>query len=81
MAKNNQGVRDWEEVEYRMRSLVRLERIWGRSGVANASTAGSPNALSAAGEERERRTFSETLRDGFVLCQYVLPMNPFVATF
>lgn len=71
MMKSEQGVRDWEEVEYRTRSLVRLERIWGRSGVANGSPAGSPQTLSAAGEERERRTFCEALRDGFVLCQCV----------
>ncbi|KAJ2918695.1 hypothetical protein MD484_g1782, partial [Candolleomyces efflorescens] len=67
--KSEQGIRDWEEVEYRTRSLARLERIWGRSGVANGSAAGTAHPVSSAGEERERRTFSEALRDGFVLCQ------------
>lgn len=67
MMKSEQGIKDWEEVEYRTRSLVRLERIWGRSGPVNGSSAGSPHT--AAGEERERRTFCEALRDGFVLCQ------------
>ena len=32
MARTEQGLRDWEEVEVRVRGLVRLERIWGRSG-------------------------------------------------
>ncbi|KAF6761708.1 STE/STE11/cdc15 protein kinase [Ephemerocybe angulata] len=65
MMKSEQGIKDWEEVEYRTRSLVRLERIWGRSGQVNGSSAGSPHTV--AGEERERRTFCEALRDGFVL--------------
>jgi hypothetical protein len=72
MMKSEQGIKDWEEVEYRTRSLARLERIWGRSGVANGSAAGTAQPVSSAGEERERRTFSEALRDGFVLCQYVI---------
>ncbi|KAI9509766.1 hypothetical protein F5148DRAFT_1282610 [Russula earlei] len=70
------GIRESEEVEQRMRALARLERVWGKSG---ASASGSVTQLaavgstlgasaSAAGEERERRLFSEALRDGYVLC-------------
>lgn len=80
---------DYEEVERRLAALVRLERVWGRSGAMSSSTtnlgSGSANGsgsgfnaagggsttISAAGEERERRYFSEGLRDGYVLCQYV----------
>lgn len=72
MMKSEQGIKDWEEVEFRTRSLARLERIWGRSGVANGGAAATAQPISSAGEERERRTFSEALRDGFVLCQYVI---------
>jgi hypothetical protein len=57
---------DYEEIEVRMRNLVRLERIWG-----GPQGTGS-NGL--AGEERDRRAFTEALRDGYVLCQYVLPV-------
>ncbi|TFK39801.1 hypothetical protein BDQ12DRAFT_511749 [Crucibulum laeve] len=76
MSRTDGGIRDWEEVELRTRNLVRLERIWGKSGGAgagsssNISIAGmSSTGLSASGEERERRLFCEALRDGFVLCQ------------
>ena len=69
------GSREAEEVEVRLRALARLERIWGKSG---ASAAGSTSQLSiagsgisTAGEERERRLFSEALKDGYVLCQCV----------
>lgn len=68
------GIRESEEVEVRMRALARLERVWGKSG---ASANGSVTQLgvtgsgivSTSGEERERRLFSEALRDGYVLCQ------------
>ncbi|KAK0467032.1 STE/STE11/cdc15 protein kinase [Desarmillaria tabescens] len=69
------GARDWEEVEIRMRALSRLERIWGKSSAngssSNLSNVGalSSSGLGASGEERERRLFTEALRDGFVLCQ------------
>lgn len=63
------GVRESEEVEVRMRALARLERVWQKSG---ASTNGSATQVgvsaSTAGEERERRLFTEALRDGYVLC-------------
>ncbi|KAI0322777.1 hypothetical protein OF83DRAFT_1048659 [Amylostereum chailletii] len=71
------GRRESEEVEMRLRSLARLERVWGKSG---ASAMGSSSQLgmngggiSGAGEDRERRLFSEALRDGYVLCQCVFP--------
>jgi hypothetical protein len=72
------GIRESEEVEVRMRALARLERVWGKSGAsANGSvtqlgTTGSgiiSGCASTAGEERERRLFTEALRDGYVLCQ------------
>lgn len=71
------GNAELEEVEVRMRALARLERIWGKSGAAASgsnlmlSTAGglSSSGLSAAGEDREKKLFSEALRDGYVLCQ------------
>ncbi|KAF7308545.1 Cell division control protein [Mycena chlorophos] len=72
MARTESGQRDWEEVEVRMRALARLERIWGKSGVGGSSsnlTLGQPSGISVGSEERERRLFTEALRDGFVLCQ------------
>ncbi|EGN96785.1 hypothetical protein SERLA73DRAFT_58262, partial [Serpula lacrymans var. lacrymans S7.3] len=76
----SEGQKDWAEVEIRMRPLIRLERIWGKSGAVAGSSSGQVNAtgggmsstgFSIAGEERERRLFGEALRDGVVLCQYV----------
>ena len=72
--RTQSGVKDWEEVEIRTRSLARLERIWtsnlGGAGSGGSSNSGSPsNGLSVSGEERERRLFCEALKDGFVLCQ------------
>ncbi|KAJ7504345.1 STE/STE11/cdc15 protein kinase [Mycena galericulata] len=72
MSRTEAGLRDWEEVEVRVRGLARLERIWGRSGVGGSSsnlTVGAPGGVNVGGEERERRLFTEALRDGFVLCQ------------
>jgi len=73
------GIRESEEVEVRMRALARLERVWGKSGasangsVTHLGATGSGivggTAVSTSGEERERRLFSEALRDGYVLCQ------------
>jgi hypothetical protein len=68
------GIRESEEVEVRMRALARLERVWGKSGTsANGSvtqlSATGSGIVSTSGEERERRLFSEALRDGYVLCQ------------
>jgi hypothetical protein len=71
------GIRELEEIEMRMRALARLERRWEESG---DSTSGSSTQLSAseigmgasagtAGEERERKVFTQALRDGYVLCQ------------
>ena len=71
MNRTQSGVKDWEEVEIRTRSLARLERIWtnnlGSGGSSNSGLAS--NGLSVSGEERERRLFCEALKDGFVLCQ------------
>jgi hypothetical protein len=74
--------KEWAEVEVRVQPLVRLERVWGKSGGASASSSqvavggvGS-NVLSSAGEERERKLFCEALRDGVVLCQYVFAVTP-----
>lgn len=77
MTQTESAKKDWEGVEVRMRSLARLERIWGKSGVqassSNVNVNGlSSSGLSASGEERERRLFTEALRDGFVLCQCVI---------
>ncbi|KAF8630155.1 hypothetical protein AX15_003105 [Amanita polypyramis BW_CC] len=70
MSKTESGMREWEEVERRMRALTRLERVWGKSGTTGQ---GSPTGsiLSPSGEERERRLFGEALKDGFVLCQLI----------
>ncbi|KAK2463521.1 hypothetical protein APHAL10511_004272 [Amanita phalloides] len=59
------GIRDWEEVERRLSSLARLERVWGKSGSSSSSF------LSTSGEERELKHFAEALKDGFVLCQFI----------
>ncbi|KAH8997825.1 Pkinase-domain-containing protein [Lactarius hatsudake] len=74
------GSREAEEVECRMRALARLERVWVKSG---ASTNGSTTQLGGlslsanmAGEERERRMFTEALRDGYVLCQLMNKLRP-----
>ncbi|KAH7105802.1 hypothetical protein BKA62DRAFT_612758 [Auriculariales sp. MPI-PUGE-AT-0066] len=69
----------WQEVEVRLRALVRLERIWGRSG-SGASTGAAVGAPGSAGlsggEDRERRIFQEALRDGYVLCQLINKFQP-----
>lgn len=78
MSKSESGLKDWEEVEVRTRALARSERIWGKSGGTaagssiNVSSSGTSSGLSSGGEERERRLFCDTLRDGFVLCQCVI---------
>jgi len=64
MSRTEQGIKDWDAVEVRMRALVRLERVWGRSAHSSPGT-------STSGEERERKIFVDALRDGYVLCQYV----------
>ncbi|KAG1790434.1 uncharacterized protein HD556DRAFT_1242296, partial [Suillus plorans] len=56
--------KEWAEVEVHMQPLIRLERVWGKSGGASASSsqvAGGDGSmvLSSAGEERERRLFCE----------------------
>lgn len=76
LSGSHNGLREWEEVEVRMQPLVRLERIWGKSGGTHGSSQLSvggvgSGGLSTGGEERERRMFCEAMRDGFVLCQCV----------
>ncbi|KAG1767192.1 hypothetical protein EV702DRAFT_1050466 [Suillus placidus] len=66
--------KEWAEVEVRLQPLIRLERVWGKSGGASASSsqvALGGVQLSSAGEERERKLFCEALRDGVVLCQLI----------
>jgi hypothetical protein len=65
LRRNGFSDQDYEEIEVRIRNLVRLERIWTKGGGGVASNSG----VSANGEERERRAFTEALRDGYVLCQ------------
>ncbi|KAF7308499.1 hypothetical protein HMN09_00698900 [Mycena chlorophos] len=74
LERTGSGRRDWEEVEVRMRALVRLARMWRKTGGGvNPELASS---ISDGGEERERRLFAEALRDGFVLCQLVNKLRP-----
>ena len=61
--RTEQGIKDWDKLEPRMRALVKMERVW---------SAHSSPGTSAPAEERERKIFVDTLRDGYVLCQYVL---------
>jgi len=72
----SEHAREWAEVEVRLQPLVRLERIWGKSGPLPGACSSQISAtglsslvVSNAGEERERKLFCETLRDGVVLCQ------------
>ena len=71
-----------EEIELRLRALARLESVWGKNDGADANgvsnTPGSAmtgfdglgaGGASPVGEDRERRLFSEALKDGYVLCQ------------
>ena len=69
LARPPQGIkpRDWEDVDIRLRSLVRLERVWGKSG-GGSSTALATSSTMGGSEDRERRLFCETVRDGYVLC-------------
>ncbi|KAF9563140.1 hypothetical protein CPC08DRAFT_761081 [Agrocybe pediades] len=74
--------RDWDEVESRVRGLVRLERTWAPAGRAASPGLGTLSTArrssldiassgansSASAEDRERRLFCEALRDGYVLC-------------
>ncbi|KDQ61734.1 hypothetical protein JAAARDRAFT_520067 [Jaapia argillacea MUCL 33604] len=78
--KTGMSMKEWEEVEYRMRKLSRLERVWGRSGAPNASQSSvfapvNSGATSSSGD-RERVLFSEALKDGYVLCQLLNKLRP-----
>jgi len=77
MIRNEAAVKDWNEVELRLRSLARLERVWVKNiGPSTTHLNFNPSmtstGLSAGGEERERRLFGDALKDGFVLCLYVI---------
>ena len=69
-AQSETAAKDWEEVERRIVLLMRHERIWGRSSGSSTTQPGgvSPSILSAGGEEKEKRLFSDALKDGVVLC-------------
>ncbi|KAF8159453.1 hypothetical protein B0H34DRAFT_673825 [Crassisporium funariophilum] len=80
MMRTEAGVRDWEEVEVRD---LGEEWGWGVGGVGAAGRSevgggaagrsevnvSSAGLAGGSGEERERKLFCETLRDGYVLCQ------------
>ncbi|KAI6041286.1 hypothetical protein EDC04DRAFT_2893262 [Pisolithus marmoratus] len=76
--------KEWAEVEVRMQPLIRMERVWGKSGRitgANASQVtftglSSASVVSNAGEERERKLFCDALRDGVILCQLMNKHRP-----
>ncbi|KAH7926017.1 hypothetical protein BV22DRAFT_388481 [Leucogyrophana mollusca] len=76
--------KEWAEVEVRLQPLVRLERIWGKSGAIAGTSSGQVNVagglnsagFNVTGEERERRLFCEALRDGVVLCQLMNKHQP-----
>lgn len=61
--------KEWAEVEVRLQPLVRLERVWGKSGGAGGASSSQVAGNGSAGEERERKLFCEALRDGVILCQ------------
>ncbi|KIM34115.1 hypothetical protein M408DRAFT_90900 [Serendipita vermifera MAFF 305830] len=69
---------DWHDVEVRLRALARLERIWGKSGGGGSSTTAVGTTASGfgGGEDRERRLFCETVRDGYVLCALLNKFRP-----
>lgn len=70
---------EWYDVEVRLRGLARLERIWGRSGGGGSSTTavGTPSGF-GGGEDREKRLFHETVRDGYILCAFVKIYIPII---
>ena len=56
-----------------MRALAWLERVWGKGEPSTngsmTQVGGMGSSANMAGEESERRKFTEALRDGYVLCQ------------
>ncbi|KAF9482546.1 hypothetical protein BDN70DRAFT_874898 [Pholiota conissans] len=63
MCRTEQGLRDWEEVEVRVKELIKEEKVWRNKGSKGGTGRDDES------EERERRIFIEALRDGYVLCQ------------
>ncbi|KAH7890826.1 hypothetical protein F5I97DRAFT_1975393 [Phlebopus sp. FC_14] len=81
----SENQREWAEVEVRLQPLVRLERVWGKSGVVPGASSSQvavtgSTVISSAGEERERKLFCEALRDGVVLCQLLNKHIPSLIT-
>ncbi|KAG8956069.1 hypothetical protein FRC03_010981 [Tulasnella sp. 419] len=85
-------VNPWEEVEYRLAKLIRVERVWNKSGSSGGGSVfgtigmnGSSVTLNAesygttaggGNEEKERNIFCEALRDGYVLAQLINKLHP-----
>ncbi|KAG6332198.1 hypothetical protein ID866_6891, partial [Astraeus odoratus] len=75
--------KEWAEVEVRLQPLIRVERIWGKSGALPGASSSqvavsgvNSTVVSNAGEERERKLFCDALRDGVVLCQLMNKHRP-----
>ncbi|KAG8956486.1 hypothetical protein FRC03_010787 [Tulasnella sp. 419] len=79
----------WEEVEYRLVKLIRVENVWNKGGssggesVYGMSSSGltlnatrSRTTSGGGSEEKERNIFCEALRDGYVLAQLVNKLHP-----
>ncbi|KAI0293248.1 kinase-like domain-containing protein [Russula brevipes] len=71
------GTRDSEEIEMRMGPLVEHVREREReNGSYKWIPAWIGLGTGTAGEERERIVFTEALRDGYVLCQFMNKLRP-----
>ena len=78
MCRTPHGLKEWEEVEVRLRGVVALVKSWessgnGSSGNGKASSRPEERLAGEAEEEeeeeaKERRVFVSALRDGYVLC-------------
>jgi hypothetical protein len=61
------GEKQFDQVEIRLRSLLRLKRKWSKRELGDLT------------DQEEMKTFAEALRDGYVLCQYVaIPLDFFL---
>lgn len=73
MCRTPQGLKEWDEVEVRLRGIVALVKGW--EAVGNGHAQRPEERLAGEDEEeeaedaRERRVFVAALRDGYVLCQ------------
>ena len=74
MCRTPHGLKEWEEVEVRLRGVVALVKSWESSGNGKASSRPEERLAGEAEEEeeeeeaKERRVFVSALRDGYVLC-------------